>query len=86
MDLKKKQLDVTTKNLVKETLLAAWRNVNNYNSEASVKNWLFIVYNRFSKQNKLIHSFIKQHNFCLRTSLINMTFENYAKIFTVLNA
>ena len=33
----------TAKDLVQETYLAAWRNMNNYKAEASVKNWLFVI-------------------------------------------
>ena len=33
----------TAKDLVQETFLAAWRNVENYNGQASVKNWLFAI-------------------------------------------
>ena len=31
------------KDLVQETFLAAWRNVDNYKGEASEKNWLFTI-------------------------------------------
>ena len=33
----------TAKDLVQETFLAAWRNMDNYKAEASVKNWLFVI-------------------------------------------
>jgi len=38
--------DATAKDLVQETLLAAWRNRHEYNGEASPKNWLFIILKR----------------------------------------
>jgi len=31
------------KDLVQDTFLAAWRNMDNYKSETSAKNWLFII-------------------------------------------
>lgn len=31
------------KDLVQETFLAAWRNMDGYKGEASVKNWLFVI-------------------------------------------
>lgn len=33
----------TAKDLVQETFLSAWRNIDNYNSKASVKTWLFTI-------------------------------------------
>lgn len=33
----------TAKDLVQETFLAAWRNMDHYKAEASVKNWLFVI-------------------------------------------
>jgi RNA polymerase sigma-70 factor (ECF subfamily) len=31
------------KDLVQETFLAAWRNIDNFKGEASEKNWLFTI-------------------------------------------
>jgi RNA polymerase sigma-70 factor (TIGR02943 family) len=42
------------KDLVQETFLAAWRNVNNYTGEASVKTWLFTIL-----KNKIIDQYRK---------------------------
>ncbi len=33
----------TAKDIVQETFLAAWRNVEKYRGEASIKNWLFVI-------------------------------------------
>ncbi|MHA4844788.1 sigma-70 family RNA polymerase sigma factor [Flavitalea antarctica] len=35
--------DELCKDLVQETFLAAWRNMDGYKGEASVKNWLFVI-------------------------------------------
>ncbi len=42
------------KDLVQDTFLAAWRNVDNYNGEASVKTWLFTIL-----KNKIIDHYRK---------------------------
>ena len=42
------------KDLVQETFLAAWRNVDNYKGEASEKNWLFTIL-----KNKIIDHYRK---------------------------
>lgn len=42
------------KDLVQETFLAAWRNVDKYNGEASVKTWLFTIL-----KNKIIDQYRK---------------------------
>ncbi len=44
----------TAKDLVQETFLAAWRNVEQYNGEASVKTWLFTIL-----KNKMIDHYRK---------------------------
>lgn len=44
----------SAKDLVQETFLAAWRNVDNYNGEASVKTWLFTII-----KNKIIDHYRK---------------------------
>ncbi len=44
----------TAKDIVQETFLAAWRNIANYNREASVKTWLFTIL-----KNKLIDHYRK---------------------------
>jgi len=43
------------KDIVQETFLAAWRNVDNYKGEASEKNWLFVIL-----KHKLIDHYRKQ--------------------------
>jgi RNA polymerase sigma-70 factor (TIGR02943 family) len=40
------QEEAVAKDLVQETLLAAWRNRHEYNGEASPKNWLFLILKR----------------------------------------
>lgn len=45
------------KDLVQETFLAAWRNVDKYNGEASVKTWLFTIL-----KNKIIDHYRKSTN------------------------
>jgi RNA polymerase sigma-70 factor (ECF subfamily) len=42
------------KDMVQETFLAAWRNFDNYKSETSVKNWLFLIL-----KNKIIDHYRK---------------------------
>jgi len=42
------------KDLVQETFLAAWRNIDKYNGEASVKTWLFTIL-----KNKIIDQYQK---------------------------
>jgi RNA polymerase sigma-70 factor (TIGR02943 family) len=42
------------KDLVQETFLAAWRNIDHYNGEASVKTWLFTIL-----KNKIIDHYRK---------------------------
>ena len=44
----------TAKDLIQETFLAAWRNVDKYNGEASVKTWLFTIL-----KNKIIDHYRK---------------------------
>lgn len=44
----------TAKDLVQDTFLAAWRNIDNYTGEASVKTWLFAIL-----KNKLIDYYRK---------------------------
>ena len=44
----------TAKDLLQETFLAAWRNVDKYNGEASVKTWLFTIL-----KNKIIDHYRK---------------------------
>ena len=44
----------TAKDLLQETFLAAWRNVDNYNAEASVKTWLISIL-----KNKIIDHYRK---------------------------
>lgn len=44
------------KDLVQETFLAAWRNMDNYRAELSEKNWLFTIL-----KNKIIDHFRKSH-------------------------
>lgn len=44
----------TAKDLVQETFLAAWRNVDKYNGDASVKTWLFTIL-----KNKIIDHYRK---------------------------
>jgi RNA polymerase sigma-70 factor (TIGR02943 family) len=46
--------DHLAKDLVQETFLAAWRNVDNYSGEASVKTWLFTIL-----KNKIIDHYRK---------------------------
>jgi RNA polymerase sigma-70 factor (ECF subfamily) len=62
----------TAKDLVQETFLAAWRNINNYNGEASVKNWLFAIL-----KNKIIDHYRKASN-RLTDSLVGHTQEDDA--------
>jgi len=45
----------TAKDIVQDTFLAAWRNVDNYNQETSVKTWLFAIL-----KNKIIDYHRKQ--------------------------
>lgn len=47
----------TAQDLVQETFLAAWRNVEQYNGEASVKTWLFTIL-----KNKIIDHYRKIAN------------------------
>lgn len=44
----------TAKDLLQETFLAAWRNVDKYNGDASVKTWLFTI-----PKNKIIDHYRK---------------------------
>ena len=44
------------KDMVQETFLAAWRNMDTYRGEASVKNWLFLIL-----KHKLTDHFRKSH-------------------------
>ena len=44
----------TAKDIVQETFLAAWRNIETYNGEASVKTWLFAIL-----KNKIIDHYRK---------------------------
>ncbi len=41
--LQRLQDDELCKDLVQDAFLAAWRNVDGYKGEASVKNWLFVI-------------------------------------------
>jgi RNA polymerase sigma-70 factor (TIGR02943 family) len=45
------------KDLVQETFLAAWRNIDQYKGEASVKNWLFVIL-----KSKIIDHYRKSSN------------------------
>jgi RNA polymerase sigma-70 factor (TIGR02943 family) len=45
------------KDMLQETFLAAWRNMDRYKGEASVKNWLFVIL-----KSKLTDHFRKQHS------------------------
>ena len=47
----------TAKDLVQETFLAAWRSVDKYNGDASVKTWLFTIL-----KNKMIDHYRKVSN------------------------
>ena len=47
----------SAKDLVQDTFLAAWRNVDSYNGKASVKTWLFTIL-----KNKLIDHYRKSTN------------------------
>lgn len=56
------------KDMIQETFLAAWRNMDNYRSEASVKNWLFVILkskitDHFRKAHtQLVGSITEEHN------------------------
>ncbi|HYC28217.1 MAG TPA: sigma-70 family RNA polymerase sigma factor [Chitinophagaceae bacterium] len=56
------------KDMVQETFLAAWRNMDTYRSEASVKNWLFVILkskitDHFRKSHtQLVDSIKQEHN------------------------
>lgn len=46
-----------SKDIVQEALLAAWRNIDNYRHESSVKTWLFVIL-----KSKLIDHYRKSNN------------------------
>jgi RNA polymerase sigma-70 factor (ECF subfamily) len=54
----------TSKDIVQEAFLAAWRNINNYRQEASVKTWLFIIL-----KSKLVDHYRKSSNMTIVGSL-----------------
>jgi RNA polymerase sigma-70 factor (ECF subfamily) len=58
-----------SKDLVQEAFLAAWRNIDGYKREASVKTWLFVIlksklidYYRKSNNRVVIESLQEEHN------------------------
>jgi RNA polymerase sigma-70 factor (ECF subfamily) len=61
--------DDLAKDQVQETFLAAWRNMDGYNGEASVKNWLFVILKskiadhfRKSSTKRVVEMVQKEHN------------------------
>lgn len=54
--LQRLQDEELCKDLVQETFLAAWRNVDAYKGEASVRNWLFVIL-----KSKITDHFRKAH-------------------------
>jgi RNA polymerase sigma factor (sigma-70 family) len=46
-----------SKDLVQDTFLAAWRNIEGYKGEASVRNWLFVIL-----KNKITDHYRKSRN------------------------
>lgn len=60
---------VDARDLLQETFLAAWRNMDNYKGQASVKNWLYIIlkskitdYFRKAANKVVIESIHNDHN------------------------